>query len=282
MNQQIKNTLFYTHYTPYYQEFFVQNRDKFFLPFKEYGFIIKSTGEFYTRNFYFRTKQEFIQHILKNKIVSIHHSISDFEPFLSGQNKKTLKAKKLLFDFDAKIDFEKYGFTKKAYSEIITTILQFCEIMKRYFNIEPEIRFSGMKGFHVYFSTLTSNEAARILKIIMDLENRETEGLAQEFKAINLYSVLDHSVRQDENKLIRSLGSLHQKTGIPCQIRDLFSPEWWIFWPKSEKPSDKIWINMKTEFQIQISADKILSLKRGLNQIPVFLAPLLFAFDLGA
>lgn len=110
---------------------------------------------------------------------------------------------KLYFDFDCKED------PGKAWKEAIA----FAETLKRFYNAEPLLIFSGYKGFHVYcfldqameFKPHQLRFAHTVLKA---LQQRLLKGLQ--------FSTLDPQPIGDIKRLARVPFSLHEKTGSLC------------------------------------------------------------------
>jgi len=115
---------------------------------------------------------------------------------------------KLYFDFDCEED------TAKAWRE--TKI--FAEALKRRYNVEPLIKFSGRKGYNVdvFLKNTVIFPTWRIefVKQVYDtLQRKILKGLK--------FETLDLQVIGDIKRLERIPYSIHQKTGVPCHPVDL-------------------------------------------------------------
>jgi len=110
---------------------------------------------------------------------------------------------KLFFDFDSKHDLRKAWVEAK----------QFVLTLKKYYNVDSLLCFSGCKGYHVYvwltnpveFSSEHQTLAKRFYKTT---QNMVLKGLKLE--------TLDRQVIGDIKRLSRVPYSIHEKSGNPC------------------------------------------------------------------
>jgi len=115
---------------------------------------------------------------------------------------------KLYFDFDCKKD------PYRAWREAA----KFAWILKENYDVEPFIKFSGRKGYHVdvFFTNTVTFPTWRLefVKQVYDtLQGKILKGLK--------FETLDTQVIGDIKRLERVPYSIHQVTGAPCQPVDL-------------------------------------------------------------
>lgn len=110
---------------------------------------------------------------------------------------------KLFFDFDCEAE------VTKAWKDA----LAFSQTLRKYYNVEPLIKFSGRKGYHVYVFLekpvyFTPDQLDLAVKAYDSLQKRLLRGLKLE--------TLDPSPLGDIKRLARVPFSVHEATGSLC------------------------------------------------------------------
>jgi len=166
--------------------------------------VLVDKGGYVDREF-IKKPEQLIEYVLLQKKKRLPAYMSA-QPFSARDTPYGIE--KLYFDFDCKKD------PSKAWREAS----KFARILKENYNVEPFIKFSGRKGYHID-AFLTSTvifptwRIEFVKQVYATLQRKILRGLK--------FETLDSQVIGDIKRLERVPYSFHQETGAICQPVDL-------------------------------------------------------------